>query len=258
MPADESDSDEGESMDGFVVYSDESDEYEDSEEEETLETSPEPTPGPEPRDCPNEAMAPAGNRVTRGRNAPPPAVLPATRPLAQPTSQPAPQPVVIPTPHPAQPRPESQLKSHQETDTDSIAYRSIAYRVTSGLSQLAQAPVPLAESIRAPLDAYGEAIIRCSLDHTPSTASKLESDIVQASQNVVDYHKAAIVLANQDLQKQLTAKEDRLAWVVSMYEMLRDEEDEQSKEIRRKDKELKEKDIELRQFRNAQAAEEKK
>jgi hypothetical protein len=33
MPADESDSDEGESMDGFVVYSDESDEYEDSEEE---------------------------------------------------------------------------------------------------------------------------------------------------------------------------------------------------------------------------------
>jgi chromosome segregation ATPase len=108
------------------------------------------------------------------------------------------------------------------------------------------------------LDAYGEAIIRCSLDHTPSTASKLESDIVQASQNVVDYHKAAIVLANQDLQKQLTAKEDRLAWVVSMYEMLRDEEDEQSKEIRRKDKELKEKDMELRQFKNAQAAEEKK
>jgi hypothetical protein len=203
-------------------------------------------------------MAPAGNRVTRGRNAPPPAVLPATRPLAQPTSQPAPQPVVIPTPHPAQPGPESQLKSHQETDTDSIAYRSIAYRVTSGLFQLAQAPVPPAESIRTPLDAYGEAIIRCSLDHTPSTAAKLESDIVQASQKVVDYHKEAIVIANQDIQKQLTAKEIRLASALSMNEILRGEADEQSKQIRRKDKEIKQKDMELRKFKSAQAAEEKK
>jgi hypothetical protein len=33
MHADDSDSDEGDSLDGFVVYSDESDEYEDSEEE---------------------------------------------------------------------------------------------------------------------------------------------------------------------------------------------------------------------------------
>lgn len=118
--------------------------------------------------------------------------------------------------------------------------------------------VPPSDSIRAPLDAYGEAIIRCSLDHTPSTASKLESDIAKASQAVVDYHKAAIIIATQDIQKQLIAKETRLASALGMNDILRYEAKEKDEEMAEKVKELRGKDRDLKNFRIAQSEEEQK
>jgi hypothetical protein len=62
----------------------------------------------------------------------------------------------------------------------------------------APAPAPIAiaslsNDIRLLLEAYGGAVLRCSLDHTPATAAKLEDDIAKASQAVVEFHRATIL-----------------------------------------------------------------
>lgn len=269
-----SESDDGDSLDDFVVYTDESDdEYEDSGKEDTPEPSPGPSPQSKTKGPPAKGAVPVGKHIRHESCvAPLPASLPANRPAAAPAPAPAlaptPQPAHTPAIQPARParpvrygeftrptRPAPQPRT-VTTNHPTMIDRSDRQDMSGPVKKTQL--VPPSDSIRAPLDAYGEAIIRCSLDHTPSTASKLESDIAKASQAVVDYHKAAIIIATQDIQKQLTAKETRLASALGMNDILRYEANEQSRSMKEKDKELEEKHRELSMFKIAQAEEEQK
>jgi hypothetical protein len=147
------------------------------------------------------------------------APTPATIPIPAPAPAPAPAPVSAPAPAPA----------------------------------LAPAPVVIAtpsSDIRILLEAYGEAVLRCSLDHTPATAAKLEDDIAKASQTVVEFHKATIVEVEQTSSKIDSELVRRLQNGDTKRQHMQIEIDNQSKEITRKDEEATWKQMEVDTFKS--------
>jgi hypothetical protein len=102
---------------------------------------------------------------------------------------------------------------------------------------LAPAPVVIAtpsSDIRLLLEAYGEAVLRCSLDHTPATAARLEDDIAKASQAVVEFHKATILDVEQTSSKIDSELVRRLQNGDTKRQHMQIEIDNQSQEITRK------------------------
>jgi hypothetical protein len=116
----------------------------------------------------------------------------------------------------------------------------------------APAPVVIAtpsSDIRLLLEAYGEAVLRCSLDHTPATAAKLEDDIAKASQAVVEFHKATILEVEQKSSKIDVELARRLQVADTERQNLRVEIVNKSKEIKEKDEEAERKELVLDQTR---------
>jgi hypothetical protein len=117
----------------------------------------------------------------------------------------------------------------------------------------APAPVVIAtpsSDIRLLLEAYGEAVLRCSLDHTPATAAKLEDDIAKASQAVVEFHKATILEVEQTSSKIDSELVRRLQNGDTKRQHMQIEIDNQSREITRKDEEAKWKQMEVDTFKS--------
>jgi hypothetical protein len=104
--------------------------------------------------------------------------------------------------------------------------------------------------IRLLLEAYGEAVLRCSLDHTPATAAKLEDDIAKASQAVVEFHKATILEVEQTSSKIDSELVRRLQNGDTKRQHMQIEIDNQSQEITRKDEEAKWKQMEVDTFKS--------
>jgi len=117
----------------------------------------------------------------------------------------------------------------------------------------APAPVLIATptaDIRILLEAYGEAVLRCSLDHTPATAAKLEDDIAKASQAVVEFHRATILKVEKSPSQIDLELMKRLQDAITKCQNMEMEIDNQSKEISRKDEEAKWKQMEVDTFKS--------
>ena len=120
---------------------------------------------------------------------------------------------------------------------------------------LAPAPAPAlvvianpSNEIRLLLEAYGEAVLRCSLDHTPATAAKLEDNIAKASQAVVEFHRATILEVEKSPSQIDLELMKRLQDAITKRQNMDIEIDNQSKEISRKDEEAKWKQMEVDTF----------
>lgn len=132
---------------------------------------------------------------------------------------------------------------------------------TAATSVPPAAPVIIAttsNNIQSLLELYGEAVLRCSLDHTPATAAKLEDNIARASQAVVDFHKSTILQVEQTSGKIDSELVRRLQLASTNIQDMRVELIDKSNEITRKDGEAKAKDEVCRAaLRDKSAAEEK-
>jgi hypothetical protein len=112
----------------------------------------------------------------------------------------------------------------------------------------APAPVVIAtpsSDIRLLLEAYGEAVLRCSLDHTPATAAKLEDNIAKASDAVVQFHKATILKVEKAPSEIDIELLGRLENAIIERQELEQELVTKSQEITQKDEEAKWKDVAL-------------
>jgi len=100
----------------------------------------------------------------------------------------------------------------QKTLVQTTALTPAAISIPTPASAPAPAPVPAptpapivigtsSKDIQLLLEAYGEAVLRCSLDHTPATAAKLEDNIAKAFEAVVEFHKATILEVEQASSK---------------------------------------------------------
>jgi len=105
------------------------------------------------------------------------------------------------------------------------------------------------KDIRILLDAFGEAVLRCSLDHTPATAAKLEDNIAEAFQAVVEFHKTTILEVEQTSSKSDIELARRLQVADTERQNLRVEIVNKSKEIKEKDEEAERKELVLDQTR---------
>ena len=99
--------------------------------------------------------------------------------------------------------------------------------------------------IRRLIGAYGEAVLRCSLDHTPATAVKLEDDIAKACQAVVEFHRAAILKVEQAPSKIDVELVNRLQKVIAERLNLKQDIVTMSREITQKHKEAKRREVDM-------------
>jgi len=117
----------------------------------------------------------------------------------------------------------------------------------------APAPMVIATSsndIRLLLEAYGEAVLRCSLDHTPATAAKLEDNIAKASQAVVEFHRATILKVEKAPSQIDLELMKRLQDANTESQKLKQDNVSMSEEITRKDEEAKWKQMEVDTFKS--------
>ena len=138
--------------------------------------------------------------------APSPAPAPATAPA--PPSAPSPAPPPVPPPAPS---------------------------VTAGSP----------DDIRRLIEAYGEAVLRCSLDHTPATAAKLEDQIAKASQAVVEFHRAAILKVERAPSRIDAELLKRLQEAITEGQKLKQDIVSMSREITQKHKEAKRREVDM-------------
>lgn len=100
------------------------------------------------------------------------------------------------------------------------------------------------------LENYGEAVLRCSLDHTPATAAKLEDDIAKASHAVVQFHRATILKIEQAPSRIDVELLVRLQDAITERQKLKQEIVTLSKDITQKDEEAKWKAVALENFKS--------
>jgi len=114
----------------------------------------------------------------------------------------------------------------------------------------APAPAPMviatpSNNIRVLLEAYGEAVLRCSLDHTPATAAKLEDNIAKASQAVIEFHRATILKVEEAPSQIELQLKKQLQNAVTESQKLKQDIGIKSTELTRKDEEAKWKQMEV-------------
>ena len=164
------------------------------------------------------ALMPAAIPVPAPSPAPAPATAPAPPSALSPAPLPVPPPALSPAPLPVPP------PAHPPAPS-----------VTAGSPN----------DIRRLIGAYGEAVLRCSLDHTPATAVKLEDDIAKACQAVVEFHRAAILKVEQAPSKIDVELVNRLQKVIAERLNLKQDIVTMSKEITQKHKEAKRREVDM-------------
>jgi len=149
--------------------------------------------------------------------------VPAPSPAPAPATAPAPPSVPPPVPPPAPPSAPPPAPS-----------------VTAGSP----------DDIRRLIEAYGEAVLRCSLDHTPATAAKLEDQIAKASQAVVEFHRAAILKVERAPSRIDAELLKRLQEAITEGQKLKQDIVSMSREITQKHKEAKRREVDMVAFKS--------
>lgn len=103
----------------------------------------------------------------------------------------------------------------------------------------AHTPATILVNIRSLLHAHGEAVLRCALDHTPATATKLENDIAKAYQAIIEFLLSTVHEVEQTSSKFDSEMARRLLLASTTIGDLRQEVIDKSKEIARRDGEAK-------------------